>query len=117
MTESAVRQEAKIGTYHPQYDVKMWEKCRLVSRGGDVVKKAGKKYLPQLTGQDEERYENYMQRSMFYDATMRMVQGLMGAIIRRPFDCDPHFKSMLYPILRRVSAITESCHSMEAQCP
>jgi len=103
MTESAVRQEAKIETYHPQYDAEMWEKCRLVSRGGDAVKKAGRKYLPQLTGQDEERYQSYKQRSMFYDATMRTVQGLMGAIFRRPFDCDPHFKSMLYPILRKVT--------------
>ena len=79
MTESAVRQEAKIETFHPQYDVEMWEKCRLVSRGGDAVKKAGRKYLPQLTGQDEERYQSDKQRSCFsrWRFIMKIIQMLL----------------------------------------
>ena len=49
--------------------------------GEDVVKARGETYLPRLTGQ--EAYRGYVLRALFFGATGRTLQGLLGAVMRK----------------------------------
>ena len=83
--------EQQIDMKHPAYDAVMWAKCRDFVLGGDRVKSQGRLYLPELSGQSAARYEAYKARSMFYDATSRTLQGLMGAILHLSLLCAQSF--------------------------
>lgn len=95
--------EQQIDMKHPAYDAVMWAKCRDFVLGGDRVKSQGRLYLPELSGQSAARYEAYKARSMFYDATSRTLQGLMGAIFRRPYECDLAFEPLVRSVVRDVT--------------
>jgi len=62
-----------------------WEKCRDTIAGSKAVKLAGQKYIPKLSGQDSPEYEAYINRALFYSATSRTVQALMGSIFRKEY--------------------------------
>lgn len=78
-----------VDSTHRQYDAHrdMWARCRDAAAGGDAVKAAGTKYLPKLSGMDEEggfgEYDAYRKRALWYGATGRTIQGLAGAVFRK----------------------------------
>ena len=60
-----------------------WFKCRTAAAGEDAVKEAGVSILPALTEQNGVEYNAYKGRALFYGATGRTVDGLLGAIFRK----------------------------------
>ena len=76
----------EIEQTHKQYDKRLpqWMRCRDAFGGTDEVKAAGEKYLPKLMDQTPAEYKAYKARALFYDATARTVEGLSGAILRKP---------------------------------
>ncbi|MCK4790824.1 MAG: DUF4055 domain-containing protein [Desulfobacteraceae bacterium] len=79
-----------VDSEHPQYirRKKQWKRCRDAVEGSDDIKEAGVKYLPMLEGMDDQEYAAYKKRAMFYGASGRTVQGLLGAVFRKA----PHMK-------------------------
>lgn len=75
-----------IDSTHNQYDkfAERWEKCRDVMEGSYAVKSKTTTYLPKLDGQTTEEYDAYLGRTLFYGATSRTIQGLVGSIFRKP---------------------------------
>lgn len=75
----------KPDTQHSDYAdaLPKWQKCRDVVDGEDAVHKAGEKYLPKLKGQDNSDYKAYVQRTPFYNATARTIDGLVGMLFRK----------------------------------
>ena len=75
-----------ISTTHPAYDAELprWQRCRDLFEGQDQVKLKGDKYLPKLMGQDQESYDRYKKRAVFYNAFGRTITGLHGMIFRKP---------------------------------
>lgn len=73
-----------VDTKHPEVQARLpqWERCHDVIAGTDAVKTKGDRYLPRLGGLDYIKYEQYKERALFYGATARTVQGLLGAIFR-----------------------------------
>lgn len=68
----------------PQY--KMIADCL---RGQAAIKKAGDKYLPRPNPDDtseenKARYENYLERAVFYNVTARTLSGLCGQVFAKP---------------------------------
>ena len=61
-----------------------WARIRDAVGGEDAVKKAQTNHLPKPSGQDDHEYHQYLMRAMFYGASGRTVQGLLGAIFRKP---------------------------------
>ena len=72
-------QHAKYGSFLP-----LWKKARDTVQGEEAVKAAGSTYLPHLSEQDSTEYEAYKKRALFFSATGRTVDGLSGAIRRKP---------------------------------
>ena len=76
-----------IYTKHPQYQasVDRWIEYRATTAGGRAVKHSSvaKKFLPMLTGETADEYKARKQRALFYAATRRTVEGLIGAIFRK----------------------------------
>lgn len=74
-----------VSTQHEQYETNsdVWSRCRDCFNGGDAVKEAGSKYLPVLEGQTSAEYDAYRGRALFYNATARTVNGLLGAVFRQ----------------------------------
>lgn len=74
-----------VNAVHKQYaDMQeKWKKCRVVVEGEDAVKAAGSLFLPMLSGQSGGEYAAYKMRALFYGATGRTLDGLLGAIFRR----------------------------------
>lgn len=75
-----------VDSKHDQYNarIKSWTMCRDVAGGTDDVKNKGSEYLPMLSGQDAAEYLAYKNRADFYGAFARSVQGIAGAVFRRP---------------------------------
>lgn len=73
----------------PEYAAALsrWRLVRDVCRGSDVIKAAGPLYLPKPNPDDkskanQSRYQSYLQRAVFYNATGRTRDGLIGAVFR-----------------------------------
>lgn len=69
-----------------------WERCRDAYEGGDAIKAKNTKYLPPLDSHaragvwnagGEQRYSNYRERALWYNATARTVDGLAGGIFQK----------------------------------
>lgn len=87
-----------ITTTHSQYaqHTSQWERCRDAVKGSDAVKAKGTAYLPALSAQSSEEYHAYKLRALWYGASGRTLQGLIGAIMRKeptvtaPAELDTH---------------------------
>lgn len=75
-----------VDSKHPKYssEAPKWRLVRDCIDGEFAIKAAGTIYLPKLTNQKEQKYRAYRDRAMFYGATGRTLQGLLGAIFRKP---------------------------------
>lgn len=62
----------------------IWKKCRDVLSGEEAVKEAGTEYLPKMSRMTDTEYDSYRTRALFYGASQRTLQGLLGAILRKP---------------------------------
>jgi len=71
---------------HPDYQANSdkWKRCNAVCGGQDGVYAMGTELLPQLTGQTDQEYKKYQQRTPFYNASWRTVVGLQGMLFRKP---------------------------------
>lgn len=71
---------------HPQYDAfsGKWKKCRDAMLGQDTIHNAGIAYLPRLKEQTDADYNAYKNRTEFYNASWRTVEGFKGMIFRKP---------------------------------
>ena len=74
-----------IDSTHPSYPYfkKQWDRCRDTTNGSDAVKAKGNKYLPRLGGQDNDDYNAYKQRALFFSVAGRSMVGLVGMATRR----------------------------------
>lgn len=68
---------------HPSYDqfAPLWRKVRDASAGEDAVKAAGKLYLPdpdETANDSSLRYQKYLARAVYFNATGRTLSGLLG---------------------------------------
>lgn len=74
-----------IDTEHPEYTRHkiQWRKLRDCVAGQEAIHEAGDKYLPKLSGQDDKEYKAYKNRTPFYGATSRTVDGLSGMVFRK----------------------------------
>lgn len=65
-----------------------WQLVDDVVAGEKAVKEGGTTYLPKPNPHDDskenkDRYKNYIARAVFYNATGRTLQGLVGAVFRK----------------------------------
>lgn len=74
-----------VDSKHPDFDKfsPQWQRIRDFISGTDAIKEAGEKYLPKLGGQTLEMYNAYKDRALFFGASGRTVQGLLGALLRK----------------------------------
>lgn len=74
-----------IDTPHIDYAywLPIWQKCRDANAGQYAVHGRGEAYLPKLSGQQKSDYEKYKLRAMFFNATGRTVDGMVGMIMRK----------------------------------
>lgn len=84
----------EVENKHPDYSkfLAQWKRCRDFVEGSEAVKNGGEEYLPKLSGQDVVEYKAYKERALFYNAVGRTIQGLMGAIYRKPTIIEPPFE-------------------------
>lgn len=74
-----------VDTKHNDYvaAANSWAVVRDCVAGEETVKARGSLYLPKLSGQDDTEYKAYKMRAMFYGATGRTREGLLGAVFRK----------------------------------
>lgn len=103
MTGTETTRRPKVETEHPAYVCAkaVWTRCRDVTSGGDVVKAKGVAYLPALEDQTDRAYKLYKDRADFYEAGVRTVEGLTGALFAR--DPGVTFPEALKPTLKDVT--------------
>lgn len=77
---------------HPAYEKMLdtWTMIKDCLEGAEAIKKKRTVYLPQPNASDQsrenqQRYEDYLTRAMFYEATARTLGGLVGQV----FAIDP----------------------------
>jgi hypothetical protein len=62
----------------------IWKKCRDVIAGEEQIKDAGEQYLTKMVRMSDSEYEAYKHRALFYGASSRTIQGLLGSLLRKP---------------------------------
>jgi len=77
---------------HPEYLYAQddWLTLRDMYDGERRVKEQTIRYLPKLDGQDSSEYTLYLSNAVFFNATKRTVQGLLGSVFRK----DPVFNEL-----------------------
>lgn len=80
-----------VTTQHADYmgALAKWNLCEDAAAGEDAVKAGQDKYLPRPNPQDQsiankERYKHYVLRAVYYNATGRTLQGLLGLAFTEP---------------------------------
>lgn len=89
-----------------------WTRCRDVISGQDAVKAKKTEYLPRLEGHsshEDPAYMAYLMRAEFYNATGRTVQGMSGAVFRRP----PQVDKVDADVEAHLKDVTRNGHSLE----
>ncbi|MCG8041309.1 MAG: DUF4055 domain-containing protein [Candidatus Thiodiazotropha endolucinida] len=96
---------AKLSVDHKKsdYDIALpiWNQIDVVCQGEYAVKAAGEEYLPRPNPDDfslenKKRYEQYLKRAVFYNATGRTLDGLLGLVFRK--DPVTEIPSVLEPL-------------------
>jgi len=61
----------------------VWSKNRKAESGNTAIKGAGKTYLPIMNGHNDNDYEHYKQRALYYNFVGRTTTGLKGTVFRK----------------------------------
>lgn len=61
-----------------------WAMVRDAVEGEHAVKAAKENYLPKLQGASDPVYDAYVLRALFFEATRRTLQGLVGMVMQKP---------------------------------
>lgn len=75
----------KVDSFHPEYidNVRQWELCRDCFLGELQIKKKGDWYLPRLSSQNEEGYQAYLKRTVYYPILSNTISGRLGQVMRK----------------------------------
>ena len=88
-----------VNAQHREYQKHQlaWKRIRDAVSGEDAIKDAQIEHLPKPAGQDTYDYRQYLKRALFYGASGRTVQGLVGAIFRKDpiVEVPPRMKEVL----------------------
>lgn len=88
-----------VNQAHPDYinQIDAVTTTRDACAGEKAVKSRRTTYLPAFIPQDDQRYDQYIKRAVYYNVTGRTLEGLVGAIFRKPPECDlpPELEYML----------------------
>lgn len=95
-----------VDTTHAEYDSNIddWTLIRDVLAGERAVKEKGPEYLPSLEDQSMDEYSAYKDRAVFYGATGRTLNGLVGVVFRRPMQVELGAAEGLRPSLDTISS-------------
>lgn len=74
----------------------VWTTIRKVLEGAAAMKEAGDTYLPMPNPNDKDGYKSYLERAIFYEATGRTLEGLVGQVFYR--DPELELTSLLEPL-------------------
>lgn len=69
-----------IDAKHPEFCEKNSSVCK------DAYAGTVKGYVPKLQGQSNQEYDDYCNRGVYFNATKKTVDGMVGAILRKPFE-------------------------------
>jgi len=101
-----------------------WFKCRMTIEGEDAIKAADsindtnrlddRRFLPMLEGQTSKQYEKYKARALFYNATGRTHQVLLGLVFRKDMVVDmpagmDSFKNSVTASGENLDSFTRKC--------
>ncbi len=93
-----------VNTEHPERAKRsaQYRRIRDVVAGEDVVKSRGQEHLARPEGMSTDGYAGYLQRTEFFPATSRTIDGLVGAIFRKPpqVEAPPSFEEQLETFTR-----------------
>lgn len=106
MVKSITQVGTGVATQHIEYTYFMdeWETLRHHLTGGRKIKEQGEEYLPRLSGQNDDEYEAYKMRAVYYEATRRTHQAMLGAILSKPPTySEPDFEDEYADTLRQVT--------------
>ena len=75
-----------VKTTHPAYDTKLptWTRARDCIEGQDAIHAAGTRYLPPLLDESDVAYNIRVTNALFFNASGRSVDALVGMLLRKP---------------------------------
>lgn len=98
----------KVDSKHSDYShhYPQWKKCRLIAEGSETVKLETTKFLPSLSGQKDDDYNDYIKRALFFEGTTRTITGLQGLLFsKEPTIKEPERNNILLNLLAGYSSV------------
>ncbi len=109
-----------VKSTHSAYDdlADTWKTCRDLVAGTRKLHAEGERYLPKLSGENQQDYKARLGRTVLYNASWRTIMGFQGLLFRKPAVID--VPDSLKPLMDDVTAsgvslrmlaldITEEC--------
>lgn len=104
-----------VTTKHPEYEefLSVWEEMRDHLKGSRAIKAKGKRYLPMLGDEHDEEdrrnYTGYKERALYYEATKRTREAMLGAMFMKP----PQFTNLDEKYEEMFKQVTMDGYSMD----
>lgn len=75
-----------VSTLHPTVEkhLPIWKRIEDCIAGPDQVKAGREIYLPKLSGSSLTEYNDYLNRALFFNASDRTLQAMIGFLFRKP---------------------------------
>lgn len=93
-----------IDTKHPDYVKQQpaWEMMRDLVAGQRAIHSKAEKYLPRLVDESDKAYEARKGRALFFNATHRTIEALVGMLFRKApeIEHDARIESMLLDVTK-----------------
>jgi hypothetical protein len=100
-----------VDSTHKDYDAMLpiQDKCVHAYEGQDAIHAAGATYLPKLKDESDAEYKARKERAMFFNATGRTVEGLVGMVMRKTptIEADAGFKNLLNDVDMQGTSVNE----------
>lgn len=106
---------AGVTTEHDDYGEfkDVWQEMRDHLSGSRKIKMAGTKYLPMLGDKknpvDRKNYQSYLMRALYYEATKRTREAMVGAMFMKP----PQFTNLEDKYAAEFKQVTMDGYSMD----
>src|SRR4051812_7709609 len=101
---------------HASYDafIDTWRTVRDCVAGSRAVKAAAERYLPRLHKQQNDSYDAYVKRAIFFNACRRTLKAMLGFVFRNNPDnkYPKSMKGFMVPFLKDATMTGKSFYNV-----
>ena len=109
---------ADLNQTHPEYEGELWERLRLLYKGGYELLEHAREFIPRLPNEGAQRYEYRLRHASYVPYFAQIVGYLVGALFHEPLQVAPSRDTSadpFYPSFSKDADLTGRAFALVAQ--